>query len=176
MSGLWKACEVGNLAWVKNHVSGGTDINWVDNYGSSPLMIALGKKHEDIVRFLLTCDGLDCNIVGWGGYTILWLACDNNVSDDIVSTIVGRSLHINTKCGGDTPLHRTLANKPLRTLPPPEYCWAGVILMLMLLIMLAGLYCGVHVTMVLVKTLSPLLFTRLVMILSIRSVITLLLS
>ena len=112
---LWEACSGGKLASVKKLVSGRADINKVnsDYYGYSPLMIALREKHEDIVRFLLTCDGLDCNIVNNSGLTTLWLACDNNVSEDIVSTIVGRSLHINTRCGssGYTPLHRTLYNK-----------------------------------------------------------------
>jgi len=115
MSGLWEACSNNNLASVKNLVSGGADINKANSgrYGYSPLMIALSNNHEDIVRFLLTCDGLDCNIVSSDGGTTLYIACYNNVSDDIVQTIVGRSLHINTRCGnyGSTPLHKTLLNK-----------------------------------------------------------------
>jgi len=52
-------------------------------------------------------------LVGSNGWTTLWLASYYNVSEDIVKTIVGRSLHINTKCGysGFTPLHTTLYNK-----------------------------------------------------------------
>ena len=113
-SSLWEACSGNKLARVKKYLRGGADINKVnsDYYGFSPLMIALDKKHEDIVRFLLTCDGLDCNIVSSNGWTTIWLAC-YNASHDIVTSIVGRSLHINTKCSdyGDTPLHATLYNK-----------------------------------------------------------------
>jgi len=62
-SSLWVTCSGNKLARVKKYVRGGADINKVnsDYYGFSPLMIALDTKHEDIVRFLLTCDGLDCN-------------------------------------------------------------------------------------------------------------------
>ena len=106
---LYKACSDNKLEDVKILIGNGADINWRNNEDRmfTPLMIAVVKKHSDISRFLLTCDGLDCDIVSNSGRTLLWMACCYRASGDIVCAIAHKTSNqnINNKCGGPyTPI------------------------------------------------------------------------
>jgi len=116
-SRMIKACSDNNVDSVKKLIAEGADVNGDVLDGYNPLMIALCHNRSDVARFLLTCDGLDCNIgrehynMQYNIVTTMYQACDSNASDDIVAAIAGRSLHVNTKCYGQTPLHCTVRNK-----------------------------------------------------------------
>lgn len=70
---LLAAAQAGDLAGVKEALEKGADINTVNNYGWTPLLLAVYKNSSEIVSFLLS-KGADKNRANSGGYTPLKLA------------------------------------------------------------------------------------------------------
>jgi len=107
-SSLYKACSDNKLEDVKHLIGKGADVNWVNSewYGYTPLMRAFEKRHYNIVRFLLTCEELDYDVVSSDGDTVLHRACCSDASEDILSYIAHRTSDsiINKLCAGYTPI------------------------------------------------------------------------
>ncbi|MEM2677506.1 MAG: ankyrin repeat domain-containing protein, partial [Thermofilaceae archaeon] len=67
MSELHKAAEEGDLQRVKKLVENGANVNAKDEYGSTPLYLAVLNGHLELARFLVE-KGANVNakdIVGW---------------------------------------------------------------------------------------------------------------
>ena len=89
---LHDACEEGNLSLAKAAVSGGADVNNLDSYGLTPIMVAMWKKQQPVIKWLLSVETLNTNI-GQNVHndnTCLHFACAWSDSD-IVREVVRRS-------------------------------------------------------------------------------------
>ncbi|XP_071098491.1 putative ankyrin repeat protein RF_0381 [Haliotis cracherodii] len=71
---LHAACDGGNIDIVR-HIIGDFGINARGENGHTPLMLAVGGGHTDVVDFLVD-HGADVNMVNNGGDSLLHLACE----------------------------------------------------------------------------------------------------
>ena len=71
------AAEFGQIASVKQHLAGGTDVDAKDEDGETPLHVAMGYGHKEIVE-LLIAKGADVNAKDEDGKTPLQLAALND--------------------------------------------------------------------------------------------------
>ena len=75
MSSLSMMCLSGELAKVREAIVRGENVNDKSFYGDTPLMLALSKKHNSIVKILLEQPTLDLNsIQPWMKRTALHIA------------------------------------------------------------------------------------------------------
>jgi len=72
---IFKAVECGDLAEVKELIANGADVNKMNDYGWTPLMIASQNGHVEILKALLY-KGADINAKGKYGITALMVASE----------------------------------------------------------------------------------------------------
>ena len=77
MSPLWRLCQFGKLAEVREVLARGEDVNSKNNENKTGLIWAVKDKHNAIVRLLLEQPTLDLNCTDVDGYTALHWAFDN---------------------------------------------------------------------------------------------------
>jgi ankyrin repeat protein len=115
---LHKAAKDGNFREVKNYVGKGSDINAVDRYGYTPLILAAYSGHIDSVKYLAE-HGADIDIANKAGETALMVAAqnghietakyliDNGADLDVVDDF-GNTALINTAFRGHTEIAKYL--------------------------------------------------------------------
>ena len=72
------ACGTNEVIEVRRMISEGVDINGVDSYGYTGLMMAMYKGNTEVSRILLSCNNIKIDIKNNIGWTALHYACTNN--------------------------------------------------------------------------------------------------
>ena len=62
MSPLWKLCEFGNLAEVREALASGEDVNSKDENNRTGLMLAVSGGHNNVVELLLDQPDVDLTV------------------------------------------------------------------------------------------------------------------
>ena len=75
---LYKACINGQVREVRRLLSGGADVNYVDEQGHTPLMVASLNGHVEVVDMVLAAEA-NANAANDGGFTALHMASFINV-------------------------------------------------------------------------------------------------
>ena len=78
MAPLWELCYDGKLAEVRAALARGEDVNSKDSIGTTALIIAVGRKHNSIVKLLLDQPAVDVNVENNDGSTALHYAASAN--------------------------------------------------------------------------------------------------
>ncbi len=93
---LLNAAKAGDLTQVKALVStGDVDINVIDSFQTSPLMMAVGNKHLNVAEYLLQ-HGADIHLDNKYGYTPLMQAAMRN-DPKMVSMLLDKGAKIDQK-------------------------------------------------------------------------------
>jgi hypothetical protein len=71
---LLEAVRSGNLQGVRDAMQDEAYVNAIDNLGNTALMIATSRGNVEIVRFLLSVEGINVNIMNSSGNTALLIA------------------------------------------------------------------------------------------------------
>ena len=80
-SGLLETCKEGNNEAAEFLVDLGVDTNHTDNEGKTPLMIASGSGHKEVVQTLLETEMVNVNQQDNEGQTALMLSTASNHTD-----------------------------------------------------------------------------------------------
>merc|ERR1712210_72243 len=72
---LWRLAEAGDLDRVKMALTAEAEVNETGPGGSTPLMLAVGGRHNAVAWLLLLHPELDPNVQDDHGFTALHLAC-----------------------------------------------------------------------------------------------------
>lgn len=100
---LWAAAQAGNTEDCESLLAIGADINWKNNDGDTPLLIACRRGHISTIETLLV-HGADVNIIGNDSLSSLHICClrgDYHAFNMILNA--NPNLSIKTK-DGKTPL------------------------------------------------------------------------
>ncbi|MEL6986457.1 MAG: ankyrin repeat domain-containing protein [Bacteroidota bacterium] len=89
---LIMACEVGELALVKELIDSGVDIDGIGSNGFTPLMMATHSDESEIVEFLIK-KGADVNIVHNGWTALIEAADENSLSSMKLLLKAGANIH-----------------------------------------------------------------------------------
>ena len=103
---LLAACIAGDVTTVRSCLSAGADVNTRDDDDDTPLYLAIGCNHPQVVTELVSRQDIDLAVVDCDGYTALHLACAWDMSA-IIPILGGRmAIHmLNIKDNiGDTAL------------------------------------------------------------------------
>lgn len=92
-SGLLNAAKVGNLKQVEKLLDDGADVNTLDKYGKTSLMLASISGKVEVVQLLLE-SGADPNIQAKNGGTALIMASFNN-RKEIVELLIEHEADVN---------------------------------------------------------------------------------
>ena len=100
---LREAAENGDLADVKRHLKRGADVNARDNFGETPLFLAVFKGHKDVAE-LLIAKGAMVNIKAKNNATPLHYAAMQGHTD-VAELLIAKGADVNVKNQrGLTPL------------------------------------------------------------------------
>jgi ankyrin repeat protein len=80
---LHRAALEGNLEEVKKLVEGGADVNAKNTIGKTPLHMASGNGHQDVVYYLLGIKGINTgatNAFGWNAIKLTKAQLSSNVT------------------------------------------------------------------------------------------------
>jgi len=72
---LLAACIAGDVTTVRSCLSAGADVNTRDDDDDTPLYLAIGCNHPQVVTELVSRQDIDLAVVDCDGYTALHLAC-----------------------------------------------------------------------------------------------------
>lgn len=87
-------------------------INLKDNFGSTPLHLAIRFHNDDLVSLLLSIDSIDINIADNKGRTPLHFACYEN-SQNVITKLLEMNIDVNKIDNkGNTALHYACKNAP----------------------------------------------------------------
>ncbi|MFC1766399.1 ankyrin repeat domain-containing protein, partial [Planctomycetota bacterium] len=101
---LYEAAADGDIARVKSLLAGDAEVNTANDWGWTPLYVAVATDKSEVVEMLLA-NGADPNTGGNQGQTALQLALGNDQKDIVRSLIAhGADVHTPGK-NGITPLH-----------------------------------------------------------------------
>ena len=78
MPRLWHLCVDGKLDEVRSALARGEDVNSKNSIGTTALIIAVGRKHNSIVKLLLDQPAVDVNVKNNFGRTALHHAAWSN--------------------------------------------------------------------------------------------------
>ena len=110
-SGLLKTCKEGNNEAAQFLVDLGVDTNHTDNDGRTPLMIASGSGHKEVVQTLLETEMVNVNQQDNEGQTALMLSVASN-HIDISKELLDAEADPNLKDDeGNTALHIACSNE-----------------------------------------------------------------
>ena len=111
-----KACADGNIEYVKNYISSGSNLNEADRNGWTPLNIAVEHDQKEMVLFLLN-NGADVNFQPNGGWPAIYQAIDTSIDitlqtegdfgeppADMIQLLLDNGADINITVDGETPL------------------------------------------------------------------------
>lgn len=101
------------LSQLQAAIDNGADVNEVGAEGTTPLIEAVYRRRENLVKFLLE-KGADPNLKNEKGITPLYAALDGEygASDLLVKTLVAAGSRVNEPVsGGWTPLHKAAEHK-----------------------------------------------------------------
>ena len=79
------------------------DVNQADERSSTPLNIASEKGHTDVVKLLLTKDGVDINKAWEKGGTPLYFACQNGHTAVVELLLTHGGVNVNQAFLLETP-------------------------------------------------------------------------
>ena len=102
---IYEAAREGNIEAVKQHIAADTDVNAKDDALEwTPLFMAAGKGHKEIVELLLA-NGAEVNAKGDGGVTPLHIAPLGS-HKEVAELLIAKGADVNAKKDdGETPLH-----------------------------------------------------------------------
>ena len=75
---LRQLCVDGKLDEVRSALAHGEDVNSKNSIGTTALIIAVGRKHNSIVKLLLDQPAVDVNVKDNAGWTALHYAANDN--------------------------------------------------------------------------------------------------
>ena len=107
-------CKQGDLEGVEDALLGGKDVNSIDGYGRTGLMLALEGRHTAVARLLLLRNGIDINICDTLGRTALHYAARKAENSEFLSTLLRRPELTNVDLktfSGMTPLWLAVYNR-----------------------------------------------------------------
>ena len=106
---IHQAVKDGNIEVVKQHIAAGTDMNAKDVKGKTPLHLAAGRGHKEIVElliakdadvnartaFFITCEETPLHLAAWDGHKeiaelLIVNGANVNVRDSTKVRLVGR--------------------------------------------------------------------------------------
>jgi ankyrin repeat protein len=109
------ATFLGNLKTVEQHINAGSDLNKRDDYGSTPLMIAVTFGKTDVAKALIS-GGANLNLKAADGSTALHTAaffCRTEIVEALINAKADKNVKNNY---GSTALESVLA--PFETVKP----------------------------------------------------------
>jgi len=101
---LLNAVNHGNLELVRTLLQNGADVNQVDNYGDTPLIIASNRGYLDIVNVLIQKNAnVNYTNIRCGSTALFWAV--HMGKSDIVNVLIQNGAKVNqADIRGDTPL------------------------------------------------------------------------
>lgn len=106
---LFEAVIEDNINEVHKLLDMGSDVNFVNSYGTSSLLLAIENNNIEIVKILIE-NGCRCNIKGDGRHPPLLIAF-NKKNYDMAKLLIKNGMDINIKTyNGETPLNLAISH------------------------------------------------------------------
>ena len=101
---LFDKCVDGNINAAQLLLEKGAEVNWVNEYGVTPLLAAYNRGYVDIARLLLE-KGAKIDMMDIEGRSPLWVACHNG-SVDATRLLLEKGAEVDKEDNNNwTPLH-----------------------------------------------------------------------
>ena len=93
---LMTACKSGTLPTAQQAVADGADLNYVDDNGWTPAMLAIDNHHNKVTDWILSQDSVNMNNGKTSkGNTTLHIACAESDCEEIVTKVAKLSENVN---------------------------------------------------------------------------------
>lgn len=113
---LIAAATAGNLEMVNTLLKGGADVNTKNQNGFGPLSRALSHNHEEVAQALMAQPGVDLNVTGANGASVLIVYVFRD-REDVATKLLERGVNVNLQdMDGDTALHGSVKTGNLNLL------------------------------------------------------------
>ncbi len=90
---VWSASSQGRTDIVQDHIESGSNIDFTDSDGHTPLLIAACAGHVDVVDWLIQ-HGADINKASQTGQIPLWMAASNGRAE-VVKLLLNAGCNVN---------------------------------------------------------------------------------
>ena len=117
MDPFGRLCQVGNLKGVEDAIKIGADVNTLDLFGWTGLMMALHHNHPAVATMLVQNPAVDVNIASDNGDCALHIASMDDEMGDCLALILAREdlTTVNSQDeDGSTPLMVAIQNRATR--------------------------------------------------------------
>jgi ankyrin repeat protein len=84
---LFEACINGDISIIQNRINRNINLDFCNNYGESPLILAIINNQNDIVKKLCEYGKIDIDCIDYQGYTALYYAVENNNYENVESLL-----------------------------------------------------------------------------------------
>ena len=111
-----KACADGDIEYVKDYISNGSNLNEMCKNGWTPLNSAVEHDQKEMVLFLLN-NGADVNFKPNGGWSAIYYAIDASIDvtlqtegdfgeppTDMIQLLIDNGVDISITVDGETPM------------------------------------------------------------------------
>jgi len=117
MDPFGRLCQIGNLKGVEDAIKIGADVNTLDLFGWTGLMMALHHNHPAVATMLVQNPAVDVNIASDNGDCALHIAAMDDEMGDCLALILAREdlTTVNSQDeDGSTPLMVAIQNRATR--------------------------------------------------------------
>ena len=101
---VFEACINGDINIIQNRINRNINLDFCNNYGETPLILATINNQNDIVKKLCDYGKININCIDYEGYTALYYAVENN-NYEIVESLLSNGANYNIiLTNGKTPM------------------------------------------------------------------------
>jgi ankyrin repeat protein len=101
---VFEACVNGDINIIQNRINRNINLDFCNNYGETPLILAIMNNQNDIVKKLCEYGKIDINCIDYEGYTALYYAIENNNYENVESLLSNGANYNIILPNGDTPM------------------------------------------------------------------------
>ena len=101
---VFEACINGDISIIQNRINRNINLDFCNDYGESPLILATINNKNDIVKKLCEYGKINIDCIDYEGYTALYYATENNNYENVEALLKAGSNYNIILPNGETPM------------------------------------------------------------------------